>query len=117
MVVMKTSVLNKVDERINAIVAFMDEYHSDHKFPPSVREIAGSAGLKSTSFTNWYLNKMAKEGLITREKRVSRGSILTSLGREMARQLSGKGKNSVRKCSECGAPVNHVGVYLHDSGS
>jgi DNA-binding Lrp family transcriptional regulator len=56
-------------ERHQRILAFLQEYQSENKYPPSIREIGESTGITSTSVVNYYLDQLEKKGLIERERK------------------------------------------------
>ena len=51
-------------EMIKAIRNFIASYILEHKYPPSVREIADGVGLKSTSSAQQYLDIMIEAGIL-----------------------------------------------------
>lgn len=51
--------------RTAEIIQFIRDYHEEHNFAPTVREIARGVGLCSTSTAFGYLNRMTRDGLIT----------------------------------------------------
>lgn len=52
------------DKMIKAIRNFIASYILEHKYPPSVREIADGVGLKSTSSAQHYLDIMIEAGIL-----------------------------------------------------
>lgn len=65
--------LQLLSERQRAIYKFIQEFHAEHGYPPTVRDIGEAVNIKSTSVVNYNLNKLVKEGFITRSGKVSRG--------------------------------------------
>lgn len=59
--------------RQQAIVEFIQEFTHQHRYPPTIREIGQRVGISSTSVVNYNLNILKREGLIERDKEVSRG--------------------------------------------
>jgi len=55
-------------ERQKEIFNIIEDYIEDKKIPPTVREICKIAGLLSTSTVQGYINKLEKEGYISKEK-------------------------------------------------
>ncbi|MEP7287269.1 MAG: transcriptional repressor LexA [Chloroflexota bacterium] len=62
-----------LSERQRAILKFIRQSSDAHGYPPTIREIGTAVNIKSTSVVNYNLNKLVKEGYISREKDVSRG--------------------------------------------
>ena len=62
-----------LSERQQKIYEFITRFTRDKGRPPTIREIGGHVGISSTSVVNYNLNILAREGLIQREKEVSRG--------------------------------------------
>lgn len=60
-------------ERQKAILDFIRDFSIRSKYPPTIREIGKSVGISSTSVVNYNLNVLEKQGLIERDKTVSRG--------------------------------------------
>ena len=59
--------------RQQAIVEFIQRFTQAHQYPPTIREIGQEVGITSTSVVNYNLNILEREGLIGRDKEVSRG--------------------------------------------
>jgi repressor LexA len=68
-----------LSERQRAILRVIQEYSAKHGYPPTVRDIGEAVNISSTSVVNYNLNKLVKEGFLTRSGRVSRGIRLKSL--------------------------------------
>ncbi len=62
-----------LSERQQRIYEFITKFMRDKGRPPTIREIGGHVGITSTSVVNYNLNILVREGLIAREKEVSRG--------------------------------------------
>lgn len=60
-------------ERHQRILDFLQEYQKENKYPPSIREIGEKTGISSTSVVNYYLDQLEKQGLIERDRKISRG--------------------------------------------
>jgi len=60
-------------ERHQKILEFLLEYQRANKYPPSIREIGEKTGISSTSVVNYYLDQLEKQGLIERDRKISRG--------------------------------------------
>ena len=50
--------MSKVQEKLNRVLEFTQDYIKDNGFPPSVREICSSVGIKSTATCHLYLKKL-----------------------------------------------------------
>ena len=59
--------------RQQAMLEFIQRFTRDHRYPPTIREIGQEVGISSTSVVNYNLNILEREGLIERDKEVSRG--------------------------------------------
>lgn len=62
-----------LSQRQQAILDCIQTFLLDNGYPPSIREIGESVGISSTSVVNYNLNALQREGLIERDKTVSRG--------------------------------------------
>src|SRR5512139_4032476 len=60
-------------DRQQAILDFIRSFSVKTKYPPTIREIGKSVGISSTSVVNYNLNVLEKQGLIARDKTISRG--------------------------------------------
>ena len=68
-----------LSERQRAILKFIEKKVKERGYPPTVREIGEAVKINSTSVVNYNLNKLVKEGYITRSKKVSRGISMANL--------------------------------------
>src|SRR3990172_7584034 len=59
--------------RQQRIYEFITKFMGEKGRPPTIREIGAKVGITSTSVVNYNLNILVREGLIQREKEVSRG--------------------------------------------
>jgi repressor LexA len=59
--------------RQQAILEFIRDFSGKTRYPPTIREIGRSVGISSTSVVNYNLNVLEKQGLIARDKTISRG--------------------------------------------
>lgn len=62
-----------LSERQQHIYEFITKFMHEKGRPPTIREIGSKVGITSTSVVNYNLNILVREGLIQREKEVSRG--------------------------------------------
>src|SRR5260221_14745569 len=63
----------RLSTRQRAIMDFINRFSDENGFPPTIREIGLAVNIPSTSVVNYNLNKLDKEGFITRSKKSSRG--------------------------------------------
>lgn len=63
----------KLSDRQREIITFIREFSFEKGYPPTIREIGQRAGISSTSVVNYNLNKLEKDGYLTRDLKVSRG--------------------------------------------
>ena len=59
--------MRKLDNPQQEIYDFIVAYAEAHAYPPSVREICGAVGLKSTATVHVHLKNLEKRGLIVRD--------------------------------------------------
>jgi repressor LexA len=67
-----------IGERHQRILDFIASYQREHKHPPSIREIGEHCDISSTSVVNYYLDQLEKEGLLERDRKISRGMRLVN---------------------------------------
>lgn len=63
----------KLSERQRNIISYIRDFSRDKGYPPTIREIGQHAGISSTSVVNYNLNKLERDGHLTRDLKVSRG--------------------------------------------
>src|SRR3989338_10658795 len=66
----------KLSERQQGMVEFIRKFGEEKGYPPTIRQIGEAVGISSTSVVNYNLNKLEKDGLLTRDLKVSRGGRL-----------------------------------------
>ena len=66
-------VKGKLSERQRNIINYIRDFSHEKGYPPTIREIGLHAGISSTSVVNYNLNKLEKDGYLTRDLKVSRG--------------------------------------------
>jgi len=66
-----------LSERQRKILDFIKSFSLNNGYPPTIREIGEAVEISSTSVVNYNLNALQKEGLIIRDRTVSRGIRLT----------------------------------------
>jgi len=64
---------HELSERQQKILEFLQEFISDHRFPPTIREIGRAAGISSTSVVKYNLEALERKGFIQRDREISRG--------------------------------------------
>jgi repressor LexA len=62
-----------LSSRQERILEFIREYHAEHDYPPTIREIGKAADISSTSVVKYNLERLQEKGYINRNKDVSRG--------------------------------------------
>jgi repressor LexA len=65
--------MRKLSDRQQRIYDFVQDYTSDHGYPPSIREIGQAVGISSTSVVDYNLRALERGGMILRDREVSRG--------------------------------------------
>ena len=63
--------------RQNKILEFIRQYHAEHRFMPSVRDIQAACGISSTSVVDYNLRILQRDGYVRRADGISRGLELT----------------------------------------
>lgn len=82
-----------LSERQQRIYEYITKFMNEKGRPPTIREIGAKVGITSTSVVNYNLNILVREGLIQREKEVSRG--LRVVGANVAKSIA-SGANFVQ---------------------
>lgn len=82
-----------LSERQQKMFEFINRFGRDKGRPPTIREIGAHVGISSTSVVNYNLNILVREGLIQREKEVSRG--LRIVGGQM-KTMAGESINAIQ---------------------
>ena len=63
----------ELSERQQKIMAFLQEFISENRFPPTIRQIGEDVGISSTSVVKYNLDVLEKKNLIERDREISRG--------------------------------------------
>jgi repressor LexA len=63
----------KLSRRQKRMLAFIGDFVDENGYPPTIREIGKACDISSTSVVNYNLNKLEREGLLARDREVSRG--------------------------------------------
>ena len=74
-------------KRQQEILEFLYEYHDDHGYPPTLREICQHFGMASTRAASDHLEALARQGHIQRQRDLSRGIMLAEDRRAKGRSL------------------------------
>ena len=74
--------MRRLSERQKRILQFIRDHQGEHGYPPTIREIGIAAGISSTSVVDYNLRVLQKDGLIRRDREVSRGLGLASVDPE-----------------------------------
>ncbi len=65
-------------ERSEKILNFIKEFREEHDYGPSLHEIGKNIGVKSTSLIIFYLKRLEENGLIERDRKISRSIRVTN---------------------------------------
>ncbi len=76
----------KLSERQENILEYIETSVDERGYPPSIREIGDRVGISSTSVVDYNLKVLERDGLIRRDREVSRG--LELVGRSRAQRLA-----------------------------
>ena len=71
---------NRLSQRQQRILAFIQKFMDEHQYPPTVRDIQNGCEVSSTSVVDYNLRKLQEMGYLTREPEVSRGIELVGEG-------------------------------------
>lgn len=63
----------KLSTRQEAMLEFIEQFLNENGYPPTIREIGVACNISSTSVVNYNLNKLERDGLLIRDREVSRG--------------------------------------------
>jgi repressor LexA len=78
----------KLSERQKGIIEFIRRFQRESGYPPTIRQIGEAVGISSTSVVNYNLNKLEKDGYLTRDLKVSRGLRLIEAADAVVEALS-----------------------------
>ena len=59
-------IMSKIDNKLDALYKYIEEYISLNGFSPTVRDICKDLQIKSTATAHYYLNKLSKQGLLNK---------------------------------------------------
>ena len=71
---------NKLSQRQQRILEFIQKFMDEHQYPPTVRDIQNGCEVSSTSVVDYNLHKLQGMGYLRREPEVSRGIELIGEG-------------------------------------
>ena len=71
---------NRLSQRQQRILEFIQKFMDEHQYPPTVRDIQNGCEVSSTSVVDYNLRKLQEMGYLTREPEVSRGIELVGEG-------------------------------------
>ena len=74
----------KLSARQEAILTFIERFIDENGYPPTIREIGSACDISSTSVVNYNLNKLEHEGLLVRDREVSRWLRLSSFASDLS---------------------------------
>ena len=98
-----------LSERHKKIMEYLDKYHQDFGYPPSIREIGDQTGISSTSVVNYYLDQLVSMGYIQRENHISRGiRLIKSL--PSARPATARVNQAVQNVAQTLTDMLHIPV-------
>lgn len=63
----------------DAVLDFIKSYHGRKGYMPTIREIAGGVGLKSTSAALFHVQQLEQNGRITRAPGASRAIVVVAV--------------------------------------
>lgn len=63
----------ELSPRQERILQFIRSFTAANGYPPTIREIGREVGITSTSVVNYNLDKLQKDGLLERDRTISRG--------------------------------------------
>lgn len=61
----------------------INNFISENKFPPSIRDLADTLGVNSTSVMSHRIDFLVRHGWITKKDRVARSIVITKKGRDV----------------------------------
>src|SRR5688500_17970961 len=63
----------KLSSRQEGMIQFIGRFTREKGYPPTIRQIGEAVKISSTSVVNYNLNKLERDGHLTRDLKVSRG--------------------------------------------
>ncbi len=80
--------MKKINDKMQCVLDFVEDYLNDNGFPPSVREICSAIGIKSTASCQYYLKKLEQRGDIKRGPENKKRSISLTDNKKTEKFLS-----------------------------
>jgi repressor LexA len=74
-------------DKQKSLLEFLGSYQESHGYLPSVREVMGFLGVRSTNTAQYHLNRLEAEGYLNRERGRARAFQLTDRAREAVASL------------------------------
>ncbi len=62
----------KIDEKLEKVYSFLEEYRNKYGYSPSIREICTALNIKSTATAHFYINRLASQGRIYKANQKNR---------------------------------------------
>lgn len=59
--------MSKINEKLNKLYEYLNNYHDLNGYPPTVREICNDLQIKSTATAQYYIEKLNERGLIKKD--------------------------------------------------
>ena len=69
--------MDRLSDKQQAILEFIEDYIEEHDYPPSIRDIQQGCGISSTSVVKYNLDRLSQMGLLSRQAEISRGLVLS----------------------------------------
>ncbi len=79
----------KLSTRQQEMIEFIGRFTRDKGYPPTIRQIGEAVKISSTSVVNYNLNKLERDGYLSRDLKVSRG---VRLAEDAARKFGRAGE-------------------------
>ncbi len=69
--------MKKTEIKMQEILSYLESYFSNYGYPPSIREICSNCNLKSTASAHEYLNRLERQGFLSKSPDKKRAYSLT----------------------------------------
>lgn len=99
----------QLSPRVQQIYDFISAYAATHGYPPSVREIGSSVGLKSPSTVHMHLQTLEEKGLI---KRIANKSRTIELVPDVPKKTTKKKQTKLANIISIDQDLNHNAIQL-----
>jgi repressor LexA len=84
----RSSPMKGLSSKQESILKFMREFIDEHDYPPSIRDIQIGCNISSTSVVDYNLKALERQGLIRRDREVSRAIELLDRGSRRQRTIA-----------------------------